>query len=344
MFPLSAAEDAGRLPVAVLSGFLGSEKTTVLNRLLQDPRLTNTAVAINEFGAVPLDQHLIDHGEDKTVVMANGCLCCNLTGDMEDAVMRIFSRRQSGAVPHFDRLIVEPSGLADPVPIAQAILRQPALSRAMRLEAIVTVVDGVFGLRQLEDHPEARKQAAIADVRLVSKGDLADTVALTERLRTISADAPVLDVRDGRVDPALLFSASFLQPGTHASPIAEWVDRHHAAASHSHRHGAEVASISLVAEAPLSWPAFDRWLHAIRIAHADDLLRVKGILAIAGRRRPAVIQGVHHVLHPPAELAAWPSADRRSRLVMILRGTALAAEIAARWQADLPKLTEGVPA
>ncbi len=348
MFPLSPAEDSGRLPVAVLSGFLGSGKTTLLNRLLQDPRMANTAVAINEFGAVPLDQHLIDHGEDKTVVMANGCLCCNLAGDMEDAVMRIFSRRGAGVIPHFDRLIVEPSGLADPAPIAQAILRQPTLSRVMRLEAILTMVDGVFGLRQLDEHPEARKQAAIGDIRLVSKGDLADTAALVQRLQAINPASPVLEVRDGDIDPAALFSAAFLEPGCITSPIAEWVERHAPSAVHGHHHGARAASVSLVADAPLDWPGFDGWLRAIRTGHAEDLLRVKGILAIAGRPRPVVIQGVHHVLHPPAELAAWPGADRRSRLVMIFRIPELAVSVAAKWTASLPEMTapayKGVPA
>lgn len=115
-------QDRDRLPVPPLTGFLGSGKATLLNKLLQAPRMRETAVAINEFGAVPLDQHLIEHGADQTVVMANGCLCCNLAGDLESAVMRIFSCRQSGAIPHFSRLVVEPSGLADPAPIAPAIL------------------------------------------------------------------------------------------------------------------------------------------------------------------------------------------------------------------------------
>ena len=340
MIPLSAAADQARMPVAVLSGFLGSGKTTLLNRLLKDERMADTAVAINEFGEVPLDQHLIDHGDDKTVVMANGCLCCNLAGDMEDAVMRIFSRRESGAIPRFARLIVEPSGLADPAPIAQAILRQPTLSRVMRLEGIITVVDGVFGLQQLDAHPEARSQAAIADIRVVSKGDLADTAALTDRLRSINSAAPVLDVRDGIVDPALLFSRPFLCPGMEASPVAEWVDRH----VHHHAHSADVTSVSLVAEAPLHWPGFDRWLRSWRLGHADALLRVKGLLAVTGRRQPVVIQGVHHVLHPPTELPGWPSADHRSRVVVIVRGAALATEIAASWQAILPELTERISA
>ena len=345
MYPLSTDADRSRLPVALLSGFLGSGKTTLLNRLLKDPRLAATAVAINEFGEIPLDQHLIDHGEDKTVVMANGCLCCNVGGDMEDAVMRIFSRREGGAIPHFDRLIVEPSGLADPAPIAQAILRQPTLSRVMRLESIVTVVDGVFGLRQLAEHPEARTQAEIADIRVVSKGDLAETGPLIDRLRQINASAPVLEVRDGIVDPALLFSQSFLDPSSPSSNVAEWIDRQGDTQPSHHHHSAETESVSLVADSPLQWPRFDAWLRRLRTGHAEDILRIKGLLAIAGRPRPVVLQGVHHVLHPPTELPDWPSADHRSRLVVIVRGAGLARTIAFGWQHALPELTaEGVPA
>lgn len=329
LFPVSVEADRARLPVVIVSGFLGSGKTTLLNRLLQDPAMADTAVAINEFGTVPLDQHLIDHGADKTVVMANGCLCCNVGGDIEDAVMRIFSRRQSGDLPSFARLVVEPSGLADPAPIAQAILRQPVLSRAMRLEGIVTVVDGMFGLQQLEAHPEALKQAAIADVRVVSKGDLTDTRAVVARLQAIS-DAPVLDVD---ASAAELFPAGFLMPELGGG---SWMGRAEAV---GHTHSADVASVSLVADAPLEWGAFDAWLRAVRTGHADDVLRVKGLLNVAGRERPVVVQGVHHVLHAPTELAAWPDADRRSRVVVIVRGSALADDIRRRWEAAILDMT-----
>ena len=311
---LSQAEDRGRMPVALLSGFLGSGKTTLLNAVLKDPRLADTAVAINEFGAVPLDQHLIDHGDDKTVVMANGCLCCNLAGDMEDAVMRVFSRRASGELPRFARLIVEPSGLADPAPIAQAVLRNPLMSRVLRLDGIITVVDALFGARQLEEHDEVAKQVALADRIVLTKTDLCgDTAGLRARLAALNPAAPVLAVCDGQVDPAVLFSPHFFDTRHAALPE---VPRIFPATPHAHTHGTQ--AVVLTADGPVDWASFDLWLRRKRLSFSERLLRAKGIANIGGR--PVVIQGVHHVLHPAVELDAWPDADRRTRLVLIVRG------------------------
>jgi G3E family GTPase len=335
---LSQDADRSRLPVALLSGFLGSGKTTLVNALLRDPRMAGTAVAVNEFGEVPLDRDLIDHGADKTVVMANGCLCCNLAGDMEDAVMRLFSRRQGGEVPPFQRLIIEPSGLSDPAPIAQAILRNPALSRAMRLEAIVTVVDSLFAVTQLERHPECRKQVALADRLVLTKTDLVPAEHV-ERLRVLlrgySPAAPALTALHGAVDAAGLFPPPFFDPALSTSAphrsglFAESIDPNHLG-----RH----ATVSLFADRPLKWRAFDDWLRRVRIGHAEQLLRVKGMLDIAGADGPVVVQGVHHVLNAPVELDAWPGGERKSRLVLIAdRATIDAAR--QSWLATLPAMT-----
>ncbi len=338
---LSQDADRLRLPVALLSGFLGSGKTTLVNALLRDPRLADTAVAVNEFGAVPLDRDLIDHGADRTVVMANGCLCCNLSGDMEDAVMRLFSRRVTGEVPRFKRLIIEPSGLSDPAPIAQAILRNPMMARALRLEAIVTTVDALFAEAQLARHAETRKQVALADQLVLTKTDLADASA-TGRVRTalrrLNPLAPILVARQGDVDAAALFPPAFLDPaGDVTEPSRSGLFAERVLPDGDPDHAARIAAVSLFAEGKLRWRAFDDWLRGIRLGHAEQLLRVKGMLAVDGVDGPVVVQGVHHVLHAPVALDRWPGSDRRSRLVLIA-DEATRGAIQASWTDALPSL------
>ena len=334
---LTPATDRARMPVALLSGFLGSGKTTLVNALLRDPRLAGTAVAVNEFGDVPLDRDLIDHGTDRTVVMANGCLCCNLAGDMEDAVMRLFSRREANDVPRFGRLIIEPSGLADPAPIAQAILRNPVMARAMRLEAIVTTVDALFAETQIGRHPETRKQIALADRLVLTKTDLVppDTVhRLQGELAGLNPVAPMVTADRGRVDASVLFPASFFDPEAAA---CDPVPHRSGLFADDPGHAARYASATLLADPPLDWRAFETWLRGIRIRHAEALLRVKGMLHISTIDGPVVIQGVHHVIDTPVTLDAWPTAHRRSRLVLIADHATIAAARAS-WTEALPGL------
>jgi G3E family GTPase len=336
---LSQQADRARLPVALLSGFLGSGKTTLVNALLRDPRLADTAVAVNEFGAVPLDRDLIDHGEDKTVVLANGCLCCNLSGDMEQAMMRLFSRRDAGEVPRFKRLIVEPSGLADPAPIAQAILRNPMMARALRLEAIVTTVDALFAEAQLARHPETRKQVTLADRLVLTKTDMAEDAAvmrLRAALRGLNPVAPVQVAVQGEVDAGALFPPAFLDPAGAATARSLLYAE---AVTDETDHADRFAAVSLTAGRPLRWRDFEAWLRGIRLGHAEQLLRVKGMLDVAGMDGPVVVHGVHHVLHAPVALDRWPDADHRSRLVMIADPETGAA-IRASWADALPGMTQ----
>jgi G3E family GTPase len=256
---------------------------------------------------------------------------------MEEAVMRLFSRRESGELPRFKRLIVEPSGLADPAPIAQAILRNPLMARALRLEAIVTTVDAMFAEAQLARHPETRKQAALADRLVLTKTDLADaatTARVRAALRRLNPVAPILSAQDGEADAAALFPAAFLDPaGAPASPprsglVAEAVD---ADAAHAER----FAAVSLAADGKLRWRDFEAWLRGIRLGHAEQLLRVKGMLDVEGMDGPVVVHGVHHVLHAPVALDRWPGTERGSRLVLIT-DAATAGAIRASWAEALP--------
>jgi G3E family GTPase len=336
-----ADADLRRLPTVLLSGALGSGKTTLVNALLRDPRMADTAVAVNEFGAVPLDGALIDQGGDSTLVLANGCLCCNLSGELDTAVMRLFSRRESGMLPRFARLIIEPSGLADPAPIAQAILRNPIMSRALRLDAIITVVDALFVDTQIARHGETRKQIVLADQLVVTKPDLAGAAAVaaaSRMLRRLNPVAPIHVAQHGAVAPGALFPAEFLDrtPGQatrgRSVLLAEAVET-----APAPDHLASVAAVRLTADQPLHWSRFDTWLRRLRLDHADRLLRLKGLLDVAGTDGPVLVQGVHHVLHDPIALGTWDGAPRCSRLLLIVEDDAATA-IRQSWDAALPGL------
>jgi G3E family GTPase len=331
-----------RLPVALVSGFLGSGKTTLVNALLRDPRLADTAVAVNEFGQVPLDHHLIDDSGERTVVLANGCLCCTLAGDMEDAVMRIFARRQAGTLSRFARLIIEPSGLADPAPIAQAILRNPVMSRALRLETILCTVDAMFAESQFARHPQTRKQAALADRIVITKADTVDAATL-RRVRALVAAlnplAVVTQALHGAVDAAALFAPGWMDPHAQAEAPGRSVlfAQDAADGADAGGHDARVLAAVLSADDRLDWRRFDDWLRAIRIGHAEALLRVKGVLHVDGSTAPLAIHGIHHVLHAPVALTAWPDGIVGTRIVMLTQGVP-AGTIETAWAEALPHL------
>ncbi len=327
--------DRRRLPVALLSGFLGSGKTTLVNALLQDTRLADTAVAVNEFGEVPLDQHLIDESGDRTVTLANGCLCCNLAGDMEDAVMRIFARRQAGTLSRFARLIIEPSGLADPAPIAQAILRNPIMSKVLRLETILCTVDALFAEQHFARHAETRKQVALADRIVITKSDMVDAATLRrvrEFVRMLNPLASVFEALHGAVDAALLFPPSWIDPAQEMlSPARSVLFAQDAGPSHA----AQTLAVTLAADRPLDWRRFDAWLRGIRISQAEKLLRLKGILQVNDSAAPLAIHGIHHVLHTPVALPSWPGGVPGTRIVMLTQGIA-AGTIERDWAESLP--------
>jgi G3E family GTPase len=303
----------GKFPISLITGFLGSGKTTLLNRLLRHPAMARTAVVINEFGDVALDQHFIEKTDGDVVVMANGCLCCSLNEDLEGVVGTLFAKREAGEVPEFDRLIVETTGLADPAPIMQLLIASPLFARSFRLDAVVATVDAVHGMRTLDEHEEAVKQAAIADRIVITKTDLADAAPLEARLKDLNPGAPIFHAVMGEIDPAVLFGAgeaALRDPAKWLGPIA-----------HLHHHGRdEIESFCLRTNAALDWREFQRWLTRLKVREADHLLRVKGLVKVAGEDGPIVIHGVHHVFHPPVELPRWPDADHTTRIVVIARG------------------------
>jgi G3E family GTPase len=300
-------ESGARLPVSLLTGFLGSGKTTLLNRLLQHPDMAKSAVVINEFGDVALDQLFVERTDGEVTVLANGCLCCDVQGDLEGVVGSLFGKRSRGEVPAFDRMLIETSGLADPGPIMQMLLNQPLVVDNFRLDAVVTTVDAIHGARQLREHPEAVKQVALADRLVVTKTDLVEPDdSLIQALARVNTNAPLLRAREG-IAPADLFGADHTGADLHD-------------AAHDHLH--DIDTFSLVLEEPVEWRAFSAWLNRLKLEHADQLLRVKGIVHVAGEADPIAIHGVHHVFHPPMRVPRRTGMDARSRIVFITRGLA----------------------
>ena len=320
-------------PVIVVTGFLGSGKTTLLNHMLRHPSLADAAVLVNEFGAVGLDHFLVEAMDENTVLLESGCLCCTIRGDLKDAIIALNSRRARGEIPPYRRLIIETTGLADPAPILFTLSADTVLKHHYRLGSVITTVDAVNGLRQLKRHPESVKQATVADRLVLTKPDIAeaDTLArLRAKLRRLNASAEQITAINGAVDVPRVLRADVYDARTKGAEVRRWLAAEAdkaAADDHAHghdvsRHDENIHSFTLSFEGALDWTAFGIWLTMLLHTHGERVLRVKGILNVAGTEAPVVVNGVQHVVHPPIHLAAWPTADRRSHIVFIVDGLA----------------------
>jgi G3E family GTPase len=321
------------IPVNVITGFLGSGKTTLLRRLLDSPALADTAVLVNEFGEVGLDHHLLQRVDDEIVLLQSGCLCCTIRGDLSAAIRDLYTRREAGQIQAFRRLVVETTGLADPVPILSTIMAEPMLRHHFRLGNVVTTVDAVNGLLHLARQPESAKQAAVADRIVVTKTDIAEAREIAElrhRLLKLNPAAPHLEITpDVPVDPDTLLTRDLYDLAGRAAEVRRWLaieSENAAAGAHPHqhadvnRHDAQIHAFSLRFTQPLDWTAFGIWLTMLLHRHGTDVLRVKGMLNVGSGPGPVVVHGVQHLVHPPDHLPQWPDDDRSSRIVFIVRG------------------------
>ena len=313
-----AADQPDRIPIAVLTGFLGSGKTTLLNRLLKLPELADTAVIVNEFGAIGIDHLLVEHASEQPILLGNGCLCCTARGDLQRCLDQLRRRRACGDIAPFRQVVIETSGLAEPAPILHTLVTDPDVTRAFALD------------RQ----EEARRQVAVADRLAITKTDLAgtDAAALTRRLQAFNPGAPIAPAADAAIGRGLIFGGGVLDPRSGDFDAERWLRAaaYDAGPVHAHhRHDDRIDSFCLVRARPIDWDGFKLWLAALTALCGERMLRVKGfVAATASPDRPFLVQGVRHVFAPPVQLTAWPSDDRRTRLVFITQG--LSRELVAK--------------
>jgi G3E family GTPase len=318
-----------RLPVNLITGFLGSGKTTMLRRLLAEPELAAAAVLINEFGEVGIDHHLLERLDEATVLLKSGCLCCTIRGDLRDSISDLYDRRERGLVPPFDRLVIETTGLADPAPIVATLSADPVICRHFRLGNIVTVIDAANGFANLATYEESRKQVAVADRLLITKTDIADAgkvQRLQEELGRLNRTALTLDARRDSFRASSLLTDDVYHPQARMAEIDRWLaDQRQEMDAHDlghdvNRHGSDIVTFCVSLERPLAWSAFAVWLTMLLNRHGQDILRLKGLLNIAGVSTPVVVHGVQHTIHAPTHLDAWPDGEARTSLVIIAKG------------------------
>jgi G3E family GTPase len=329
------------VPVTVVTGFLGSGKTTLLSRLLAHSDIKNTAVIVNELGEVGLDHLLVQSPVDETILLENGCICCTMRGDLSATLQEMVARCVSGELPRLDRVVVETTGSADPVPLLQTLVEDVDVTNFYRFDGLVTVVDAFNGSQQLDVHFQSIKQAALADLVLFSKTDLVDGQVLDNlgsRIQRLNPGVKTGRVLNGEIDPQVILGIA--SPGrdslndgvdawlseaaheavTRVNLVAHQCDvesenddhRHH---NHNHNHDDAVNTFSVTRAGEIHPAALNLWLDLISVFQGPALLRAKGILNINGY--PVLINVVQHVCHPPRELEVWPDDDRSTRIVFI---------------------------
>ena len=314
-----------RIPLTLITGFLGSGKTTLLAELLRDPLLGDAVVLVNELGEVPLDHHLLREVDEKTVILDSGCVCCTIRTDLVDELRDLQVRVHRGEMPAFRRVVVETTGLADPVPVLATLLQDPLLAAHYMADGVVTCVDAVNAPLQAERQPEWTKQVVVADRIVLTKTDLAGADgALAEALiRSRNPVAELIVGVSGDVPAARLIGLGVLAEDRRAEQVTAWLEAVGDGHEHAHDHHAGVHAIALRFDEPLDWTMFSLWLAMLLQSRGEDVLRVKGLLD-TGAEGPLVLHGVQHVIHPPTHLTAWPDDDRASRIVLIVRSIARA--------------------
>ncbi|OLY48717.1 CobW family GTP-binding protein [Bartonella apis] len=318
-----------RIAVTIFTGFLGSGKTTLLNWVLKDPLLADTAVIVNEFGEVGIDNLLVEQADDGVIELSNGCLCCTMRGQLVDSLASLVDRLQTGRIKRLNHVVIETTGLADPAPILQALLGHPAMVQSFVIDGVITTVDAINGLETLARHKEARNQVAFADRIVLTKTDLvADKKTLEplmSELGKLNSTAEILYSDAAHCPPSALVNIGVFDLNKKAPDIKNWLGQEEHEHHHHHhdvnRHSDTIHAFSLTHDRPVPYFALEAFIDLLRANHGAQMLRMKGIVELEeDPSRPVVIHGVQTLFHPPVRLSGWPNDRHETRLVMITDG------------------------
>jgi G3E family GTPase len=337
----STADNDQRIPITLLTGFLGAGKTTLVNRILSRPDSGKIAVVVNEFGEVGIDGDLISHASEDMLELSNGCICCSSKDDLLESLYKLYMRKAglSGPKIDFDRVLIETTGIANPLPLAQAFYTDMSLSLTYRLDAIVTLVDLRHVESQLHNVPEAERQISLADKIIFNKRDLVDDEqchAAATLVRALNPLALTTTVSFGDVAAAELLDLGLFDPSTREAAIASWigiqndyahgpgvktcdlcvVEEHHHLHDHAHHH-VDVSSVSFREREALDYEKFLAFLTQMTQTYGPNLYRIKGLIRFTGSDRPIILQGVQSVFSPLTYAEAWPRGVAETRLVVI---------------------------
>jgi len=327
-----------RTPVTLLTGFLGSGKTTLLNNLVQQADMADTLIIINEFGEISIDHLLVNHSSENIIVeMSNGCVCCTVRGDLIQTLKDVRTSMSKNGKLLFKRVIIETTGLADPMPILHTIIRHADIERYYWLDGVVTTIDTASGNNTLDHHSESVRQAAIADCLILTKNDLAppnEKKSLIKRLQTINPTARIIHAANGDVSAAALLDFGMRDPSQRTADIDKWINQtsfqftpvtqrsvfgpnSSLRRPPASRHDDSINAFCFSIDNPVPVRLFELWLELVMMLVSPKMLRIKGIFNIKESEYPFVIHGVQHIFHAPIELDYWPTDDRRSKVVFI---------------------------